>query len=49
MTGRDTARDTAREAARREALRATAAERGLDAVLVTNLLNVRYLAGKGVR
>jgi len=30
---------------RREKLRATAAERGLDAVLVTNLLNVRYLTG----
>ncbi len=30
---------------RRERLRATAAERGLDAVLVTNLLNVRYLTG----
>ncbi|MGY2085159.1 M24 family metallopeptidase [Blastococcus sp. SYSU DS0539] len=38
-------RDTAREAGRRDALRATAAERGLDAVLVTNLLNVRYLTG----
>ncbi|NEK86301.1 aminopeptidase P family protein [Blastococcus saxobsidens] len=38
-------RDTTREAARRDALRATAAERGLDAVLVTNLLNVRYLTG----
>jgi Xaa-Pro aminopeptidase len=32
-------------AARRDALRATAAEQGLDAVLVTNLLNVRYLTG----
>lgn len=32
-------------AERRDALRATAAERGLDAVLVTNLLNVRYLTG----
>jgi Xaa-Pro aminopeptidase len=31
--------------ARRDALRRTAAERGLDAVLVTNLLNVRYLTG----
>jgi Xaa-Pro aminopeptidase len=30
---------------RRDVLRATAAERGLDAVLVTNLLNVRYLTG----
>jgi Xaa-Pro aminopeptidase len=30
---------------RRDRLRATAAERGLDAVLVTNLLNVRYLTG----
>ncbi|MGY1754447.1 M24 family metallopeptidase [Blastococcus sp. SYSU D01042] len=38
--GRDTSR-----AARRDVLRATAAERGLDAVLVTNLLNVRYLTG----
>ncbi|SFP39444.1 Xaa-Pro aminopeptidase [Geodermatophilus dictyosporus] len=34
-----------RAAERRERLRATAAERGLDAVLVTNLLNVRYLTG----
>jgi Xaa-Pro aminopeptidase len=34
-----------RESDRRDALRATAAERGLDAVLVTNLLNVRYLTG----
>jgi Xaa-Pro aminopeptidase len=34
-----------RTAARRNALRATAGERGLDAVLVTNLLNVRYLTG----
>jgi Xaa-Pro aminopeptidase len=34
-----------RPAERREKLRATAAERGLDAVLVTNLLNVRYLTG----
>lgn len=34
-----------RTARRRDALRATAAERGLDAVLVTNLLNVRYLTG----
>lgn len=32
-------------ATRRDVLRATAAERGLDAVLVTNLLNVRYLTG----
>jgi Xaa-Pro aminopeptidase len=36
---------TVRTAARREALRATVAEQGLDAVLVTNLLNVRYLTG----
>ncbi|SFF30479.1 M24 family metallopeptidase [Blastococcus tunisiensis] len=34
-----------RTADRRDALRRTAAERGLDAVLVTNLLNVRYLTG----
>ncbi|MGY1807784.1 M24 family metallopeptidase [Blastococcus sp. SYSU D00669] len=34
-----------RPAQRRDVLRATAAERGLDAVLVTNLLNVRYLTG----
>ena len=34
-----------RTAERREALRATAAQRGLDGVLVTNLLNVRYLTG----
>ncbi len=34
-----------RTAERRDVLRATAAERGLDAVLVTNLLNVRYLTG----
>jgi Xaa-Pro aminopeptidase len=34
-----------KHAARREALRATAERRGLDAVLVTNLLNVRYLTG----
>jgi Xaa-Pro aminopeptidase len=32
-------------AGRRERLRAIAAERGLDAVLVTDLLNVRYLTG----
>ncbi|SNR78008.1 M24 family metallopeptidase [Blastococcus mobilis] len=30
---------------RRDRLRAVAGERGLDAVLVTNLLNVRYLTG----
>ncbi|MGY1603614.1 M24 family metallopeptidase [Geodermatophilus sp. SYSU D00815] len=34
-----------RTAQRRDVLRATAAQRGLDAVLVTNLLNVRYLTG----
>jgi Xaa-Pro aminopeptidase len=34
-----------RTAGRRDRLRAVAAERGLDAVLVTNLLNVRYLTG----
>jgi Xaa-Pro aminopeptidase len=34
-----------RTAERRDTLRAVAAERGLDAVLVTNLLNVRYLTG----
>ena len=32
-------------AGRRDRLRATAADVGLDAVLVTNLLNVRYLTG----
>jgi Xaa-Pro aminopeptidase len=34
-----------RTAERRDALRATAAQQGLDSVLVTNLLNVRYLTG----
>jgi Xaa-Pro aminopeptidase len=34
-----------RTADRRDALRAVAAGQGLDAVLVTNLLNVRYLTG----
>ncbi len=34
-----------RTAARRDALRATVVDRGLDGVLVTNLLNVRYLTG----
>ena len=36
---------SSREDARRDVLRSTAAERGLDAVLVTNLINVRYLTG----
>ena len=34
-----------RASERRDALRRTAADAGLDAVLVTNLLNVRYLTG----
>jgi Xaa-Pro aminopeptidase len=34
-----------RTAERRDTLRAVARDRGLDAVLVTNLLNVRYLTG----
>jgi Xaa-Pro aminopeptidase len=34
-----------RQGERRDVLRATAADRDLDAVLVTNLLNVRYLTG----
>jgi Xaa-Pro aminopeptidase len=34
-----------RRAERRDALRRVAGEHGLDAVLVTNLLNVRYLTG----
>ncbi len=34
-----------REAGRRDRLRAVAAQQGIDAVLVTNLLNVRYLTG----
>ncbi|MCV2491460.1 Xaa-Pro peptidase family protein [Geodermatophilus sp. YIM 151500] len=38
-------RDTSREAGRREHLRTVAAQQELDAVLVTNLLNVRYLTG----
>ena len=38
-------RDPSREAGRRDRLRVTAARAGLDAVLVTNLLNVRYLTG----
>ena len=38
-------RDTTREAGRRDRLRAVAVQHGLDAVLVTNLLNVRYLTG----
>src|SRR5215207_3270587 len=43
--GRSRTVSIVRAAGRRDALRATAVERGLDAVLVTNLLNVRYLTG----
>ncbi len=32
-------------ASRRAALRAVLADRGLDALLVTDLLNIRYLTG----
>jgi Xaa-Pro aminopeptidase len=38
-------RHPSREGARRDRLRGILAERALDAVLVTNLLNVRYLTG----
>jgi Xaa-Pro aminopeptidase len=38
-------REVSSAAARRDRLRTVAGERGLDAVLVTNLLNVRYLTG----
>jgi Xaa-Pro aminopeptidase len=38
-------RDTTREAGRRDRLREGAAQHGWDAVLITNLLNVRYLTG----